>query len=161
MKLKDKVAIVTGAGRGIGREIALTFSNQGANLVIVDIDKNSLEGVYREVNELGRSILKVNADVSKSPDVRELVDKTLQNFKRVDILVNNAVYTKYDKFLEFQEDEWDRVIDVGLKGYFLCAQTVGREMVKNRSGKIINMASITGELAFQNGCAYCSSKGGL
>ena len=161
MKLKGRVAIITGAAKGIGREIAIAFAKEGAAISLVDIDIDNLENVYKEVTESGGNIVSAKVDVSKSSEVQAMVARTLEKLGKIDILVNNAAYVKYGKFLEFQEDEMSRIIDVGLKGYFLCAQIVGREMVKNRYGKIVNMASVAAELGFQNGVAYCSAKGGV
>jgi NAD(P)-dependent dehydrogenase (short-subunit alcohol dehydrogenase family) len=161
MKLKNKVSIVTGGGKGIGHEIALSFAREGCDVVVADIDKENIGRVCGEIKGLGRKALEVYTDVSKSADIKVLFDRTMLELGRIDILVNNAAYIKYAKFLEFREEEWEKVMDVGLKGYFLCAQAVAREMVRNRSGKIINIASVAGEVGFQNGCAYCSSKGGV
>lgn len=161
MKLEGKVAIVTGAARGIGREIALTFAKEGANVAIADIDMEALRGVSREIKSFGKSVIEAKVDISISVEVARLRDLVIQRFGKMDILVNNAAYIRYGKFLEFEENEWDRVIEVGLKGYFLCSQVAAREMVKNRKGKIISMASVAGEVGFQRGCAYCSAKGGV
>ena len=160
-KLEGSVAIVTGGARGIGRETALVFAEQGARVAIIDIDDKGLEGVHGEMERLGGKVLVSKGDVTRSQEVRDFVSLVLERFGKIDVLVNNAAYVRYAPFLEYEEAEWEKVIAVCLKGYFLFSQAVAREMVKNRRGKIISMASVGGEVGFPGGCAYGPSKAGV
>ncbi|MEM2338952.1 MAG: glucose 1-dehydrogenase [Nitrososphaerales archaeon] len=161
MKLKDKVAIVTGAGRGIGREIALLFANEGANIVVNDIAYESAQEVAKEIENMGRVALAIKADVSNSFNVNHMGQRVLEKFNRIDILVNNAGIPLVKPAEEMNEDEWDKVLNVNLKGPFLCSTAVGKIMIKQKSGKIINISSIAGINAFPFRIAYCTSKAGL
>jgi len=161
MRVEGKVAIVTGAGLGIGKAIALTLAKEGADVVVADVDLQSAEKVVDEVKSMGRKGLAVKVDVSKKEDVDQMVKKTLDAFKRIDILVNNAGTEKIAPSIELSEADWDRVIDVNLKGEFLCSQAVGREMIKQKRGKIINIASTAGYRAMPGMAAYSASKSGV
>lgn len=142
--LEGKVAIVTGAGRGIGKAIALRFAKEGANVVICDVMTEGMEVVSREVAELGCASLAVKADVSNKQDVKNLVSTVINKFNKVDILVNNAGIMRRAPLLEMTEEDWDAVLNVCLKGAFLCTQAVATHMVKQKSGRIINMSSSAG-----------------
>jgi len=159
--LKGRLAIVTGGARGIGYEIASTFARAGADLAIADILPAALERASRDIEGLGRRVLADKVDVSQASEVRAFVSRVADEFGRIDILVNNAAYIHYAGFLDFEEAEWDRVMAVSLKGYFLCGQVVAREMVKAGRGNIINIASIAGEVGVPMGAAYCTAKGGV
>ena len=159
--LEGRLAIVTGGARGIGREIAVTFARAGADLAIADILSEDLVAVSREIEGLGRRVLADKVDVSKASDVTDFVSRVANEFGRIDVLVNNAAYIHYAGFLDFDEAEWDKVMAVSLKGYFLCGQAVAREMVKAGRGTIINIASIAGEVGVPMGAAYCTAKGGV
>jgi len=159
--LAGKIAVITGAARGIGKETALTFSQQGASLALADINEEGLSLVAQEIAALGGEVLAERVDVSQSAEVKRFVDLVLEKYGALDILVNSAVYLRYEKFLQFEEHEWDRVMAVSLKGCFLCGQAAAREMIKRHGGKIINMASIAGEVAFPKAVAYGSSKAGV
>jgi len=161
MKLEDKVAIVTGAGQGIGRAIALTLAREGADVVVNDVDLELAEKVAGEIKSQGRQAQAIKADVSNSEEVNQLVNKTLDNFKRIDILVNNAGIDKLIPAIELTEALWDSMININLKGQFLCSQAVGRQMIKQKRGKIINIASIAGHVAQPGQAAYGASKGGV
>ena len=141
--LTNKVAIVTGARRGIGEAIALTFAEAGANVVVCDVvaDTGKLKAVADEIQRLGRRSLAVQTDISQKVEVESLLQKTVDEFGGVDILVNNAALMCRIPLLELPEDEWDRVIDTNLKGYFLCCQVVGRKMMDQERGNIVNIAS--------------------
>jgi len=161
MKLENKVAIITGGANGIGNKIALTFAKEGAKIVVADIDREGLERITREIENFKGNIMTACVDISCSADVKKLIKDVIRKYNKVDILVNDAAYGKYDEFIKFEEKEWDRVIEVNLKGYFLCSQAVAREMIKKGKGKILSIASIAGEIGFQKTCAYASSKGGV
>ena len=162
--LSGKVAIVTGARRGIGRGIALALAEAGADVVVSDINLEDCQKVVGEIEVLDRKGLAVKCDVTQKLEVEEMVSKTVEEFGKVDILVNNAGIYAPKPFLELTEAEWDRTIDIDLKGQFLCAQAAAKEMAKNRWGRIINIASIasgqvgTGVLASAH---YCAAKGGV
>ena len=159
--LEGRLAIITGGARGIGREIAVTFARAGADLAVADILPEYLAEVSREIEGLGRGVLADKVDVSKANEVTAFVSRAAEKFGRIDILVNNAAYIHYAGFLDFEEAEWDKVMAVSLKGYFLCGQAAAREMVKAGRGTIINIASIAGEVGVPLGAAYCTAKGGV
>jgi NAD(P)-dependent dehydrogenase (short-subunit alcohol dehydrogenase family) len=164
MDLKNKVAIITGARRGMGRTHALALAKVGAKVVVSDISKEDCQKVVKEIEKNRGEALVVKCDVSKKEEVDNLVKKTIERFGKVDILVNNAGICQFKPFLELTEEEWSRTIDINLKGYFLCAQAVAKEMVKKKSGVIINIASVAmGQqgIGFPNIAHYCASKGGI
>lgn len=143
-KLQGKVAIVTGAGRGIGKAIALRLAREGADIVVCDVSSENIEAVSGEVRDLGRASLAVRVDVSSRRDVEDMVSAVIGRFSRIDVLVNNAGIILRAPLLEMKEEDWDRVIDVNLKGAFLCTQAVARHMVSQGGGRIINMSSSAG-----------------
>ncbi|MCK4437032.1 3-oxoacyl-[acyl-carrier-protein] reductase [bacterium] len=161
MLLEDKVAMVTGAAQGIGRAIALTLAREGANIVIVDINLEGAEATARELKSLGRKTLVFEADVSKSDQVNGMVEKTLDSFKRIDILINNAGITRDALIVRMDEGDWDRVMEINLKGAFNCAKAVVRGMLKQRSGKIVNIASVIGLVGNVGQANYAASKAGI
>ena len=163
MDLSGKVAIVTGGHRGIGEAIALGFAEYGADIVVADIIDNSvINRTIAKVESLGRQGLAIQTDVTIESDVETMVKKSLEKFRKIDILVNNAGILKYTPSIELSENEWDRIIGVNLKGVFLCSKLVGRVMIKQRRGKIINIASSHGHIGTGSGlAAYCASKGGV
>lgn len=158
-----KVAIVTGGGRGIGPAIALGFADAGADVVITSRTTAELDKVIKDIEKMGRKGLAVTADIGRAADVQKVVDATVKKFGKIDILVNNAGYFPYSLFLDITEEEWDRVQDTNIKGQFLCAQAVARQMVKQgNGGKIINTASIEGEFPITAGRThYHASKGAV
>ena len=160
MKLDGKVAIVTGAGTGMGQTIALTLAEEGANIVIADIDIQSAENVAGKIESMGRQALAIKTDVTDREEVNKMVEKTLDAFKKIDILVNNAGIVKVVPSVEITETDFDSVIDVNLKGGFLCSQAVGKQMIKQKQGKIVNIASTAAHRGFLGLAAYCASKGG-
>ena len=161
MRLKNKVAIVTGAGQGIGREIALTLAREGAKVVVSDIT-DAIYDVAKEIEKIDSQALAVKTDVSKRKETEEMAKKTLQKFGRIDILVNNAGIFPFKSLLEMEEEDWDRVLNINLKGVFNSTKAVLPTMVKQKCGKIINIASIVGtRVGFLNLAHYSASKGGI
>ena len=142
--LDGKVALVTGAKRGIGRKIALTFAEAGADVAICGRTLPDLEKVAEEIRALGRRSLVVKTDVSVRSEVEALVDGVVQEFGTIDVLVNNAVVYARGPLVELAEEDWDTTLNIGVKGYFLCAQAVARVMMEKRKGSIINMVSTAG-----------------
>ena len=161
MRLEGQVAIVTGAGQGIGRAIALTLAKEGAAVVVNDIDLERAKKVADEIKSLGGQAQPIKADVSNREEVNRLVEKTLDNFKKIDILVNNAGTAKLTPTMELTEAEWDSTIDINLKGQFLCSQAVAKHMIKQRRGKIVNIASLAAHIGTPGLVAYSASKGGV
>lgn len=161
MKLKYKISIVTGAGQGIGKAIALTFAEEGSCVGVNDIDLDKATAVAEQINTSGGKALPLRADVSQSKEVIGMVAEVIRNFGRIDVLVNNAGIQTVSPFLDLSEEEWQRVMDVNLKGTFLCSQMVAREMVKNRKGKIINISSIHQSIPRYNKAHYDASKAGI
>lgn len=163
--LKDKIAIITGASRGIGRAISRAFGEAGADLVVSSRNKRppELEKVAEEVRSLGRKALAIPAHVGKREDVENLVRKTLQEFGRIDILVNNAGANPIlSTMVDLEEEALEKVLEVNLKGAFLMSQAVAREMIKQGGGRIINLSSISGLRARADRTgAYCISKAAL
>lgn len=163
-ELKDKVAIITGARRGMGRTHALVLAEAGAKVVVSDISEEDCKIVVEEIKKEGGQALAVKCDVSKKEQVDEMIKKTVEEFGKVDILVNNAGIAQFKPFLELTEEEWDRTLDINLKGYFLCAQAAAKEMARQKAGVIVNIASVAmGQqgIGFPNIVHYCASKGGI
>ena len=161
MKLDKKVAIVTGAARGIGKEIALALAGEGANIAICDIEKNALEQAKSEIEALGRECLIEVVDVGKTDFCEDMANKTLDKFSKIDILVNNAGITRDTLLMRMKEEDWDAVLTVNLKGAFNFTKAVCRSMIKQRSGKIVNIASIIGIIGNAGQANYAASKAGL
>jgi len=162
--LKNKIAIVTGARRGMGRTHALTLARAGAKVVVSDISLEECENVVKEIKKQRGDALAVKCDVSKREEVEEMIKKTIDKWGKVDILINNAGICQFKPFLDLTEEEWDRTININLKGYFLCAQATAKEMAKQKSGVIVNIASVAmGQqgIGFINLVHYCASKGGI
>ena len=156
---KGKVAVVTGGGTGIGRGIALEFAKAGADVVVAGRRLAPLEETVQEVKALGRRSFVVQTDVSQRPEVENMVQKAIEEFSVIDILVNNAGLQLKGSLLELNEDDWDKVVDINLKGCFLCSQAVGRRMVeRGKGGNIINVASINSIRPFLKSGPYCSAK---
>jgi len=162
--LKGKVAIVTGARRGMGRTHALKLAEAGAKVAVSDISLEDCQKVVKEIEKNGGKALTVKCDVTKKEEVEKMVRETIEKWGKIDILVNNAGICQFKPFLELAEEEWDKTLDINLKGYFLVAQAVTKEMIKRKSGSIINIASVamgqTG-VGFPALVHYCASKGGI
>lgn len=146
--LAGKVALVTGGRRGIGKMMTLALAEAGADVAVCDIvaEDGDLSNVAAELKKNDRKCLPIQADTSRKPEVESMVKDVIKHFKRIDILVNNAGINAPKCLLDLSEEDWDRVMNVNLKGYFLCAQAAAREMIKRRQGSIINIAS---QLAFR------------
>ncbi len=161
-KLEGKVAIVTGASKGIGREIALSYAREGAKLVLTARSEDLLRELSSEIRAAGHEEpLCFPLDVKQSEKVDELVDKTLDKFGRIDILVNNAGVTRDGLLLRMSDEDWDEVLDTNLKGAFLCLRAVAKPMMRQRSGRIINMASVIGLIGNAGQANYAASKAGV
>ncbi len=163
MDLSNKVAIVTGSARGIGRAIALKLAEAGANIVVNDIAAaaDSLEGVAAEIRALNRQALVVTADVSSSEDVARLIETAAGHFGRIDILVNNAGVTRDQILMRMSDEDWDTVLNIDLKSAFLCTRSVLRHMVRQRWGRIISISSVVGIIGNAGQANYASAKAGV
>jgi 3-oxoacyl-[acyl-carrier protein] reductase len=171
MELKEKVAIVTGAGQGMGEAIALELARAGANVVLADIREDTVKKVKEQIEAMGREVLTIRMDVSKWEDAEGMVQRIMERFGRIDILVNNAGIQQKGKggtrlgISDIGDKDWDAIINVNLKGVFNCSKAVMPVMIKQRSGKIVNMGSITGLTGGSAGSPapahYCVSKAGV
>jgi 3-oxoacyl-[acyl-carrier protein] reductase len=162
MILKEKVAIVTGASRGIGKEIALTFARQGAKVVLCATKPNLLDDLNGEIEqETGQKSLTFSFDIRNEQQINEVVKKTLDTHSRIDILVNNAGVTRDQLLVLMSEEDWDTVLSVNLKSVFLFTKTVAKKMIRQRSGRIINMSSIVGLGGNAGQANYAASKAGV
>jgi 3-oxoacyl-[acyl-carrier protein] reductase len=160
MNLSNKVAIVTGSGRGIGKAIALKLAEVGAAVVVNDINE-SAEGVAGEIRAMNGQSLAILADVSLAPDVARLVETAMATYGKIDILVNNAGITRDQLIVRMSEEDWDKVLDVNLKSVFLCTAAVLKHMIKQRWGRIISIASIVGMVGNPGQANYASAKAGI
>ena len=161
MELKGKVALVTGAAQGIGKAIALLLARNGADLVVSDINLEKAQETAREIQAIERKALAVKVDVANLEDVERMVQAVLEQFHQVDILVNNAGIARDKLILRMTEEDWDVVLDVNLKGTFNCTKAVIRHMLKQKSGKIVNIASVVGEMGNAGQANYSASKAGV
>lgn len=160
--LTGKVAIVTGSSRGIGRAIAFGFAKVGADVVVLSRHLAEVQKVAAEIESLGRRTLSLQIDVSNRREIDRMVEETMTKFGKIDILVNNAGIPPAPKRAEeITEEEWDQNLNINLKGLFLCCQAVGRKMIKQKRGKIINMSSILGNVALSGLISYSVSKAGI
>lgn len=159
--LNGKNALITGGGRGIGREVALTLARAGANVAVSDIDQNTAQETANEIASLGKRSLAVQADVAQSESVKQMIAQFLEAFKTIDILVNNAGITRDNLIIRMKEADWDTVLAVNLKSVFLCCKEIARPMMKARKGKIINVASIVGIRGNAGQVNYSASKAGI
>jgi len=161
MDLKNKIAIVTGSRRGIGKAIVLALAKAGAHVVVSDINLDDCNKVVEEIKAIGKEGLAVKADISNPEEVKEMVKSTVKRFGKIDILVNNAGIYMQKSLTDSTEQDFDRILDINLKGVFLCSKAVVPEMIKQGKGKIINITSIAGQVGFANSSAYCASKGAI
>jgi len=162
MKLENKVAIITGGARGIGRAIAEMLAGEGANPVVVDVDINEAENTAKELRSgTGRDSMAMQIDVSSAADAERMAKEVTDKYGRIDILVNNAGITRDALLVRMKEDAWDKVLAINLKGVFNCTQAAAKVMMKQHSGKIVNMASIIGIIGNVGQANYAASKGGV
>jgi 3-oxoacyl-[acyl-carrier protein] reductase len=159
--LQDKVAIVTGASRGIGKAIALRLAQEGANLVVTATTSDNLKHVVAEIEKLERTVLPVAVNVAEYPQVETLIKTTLEKFGKIDILVNNAGITRDNLLVRMSQDEWKQTIDINLKGTFNCIRAATKTFMKQRQGKIISMTSVVGIIGNAGQANYCASKAGI
>jgi len=162
LSLEDKVAVVTGAARGIGKAIADTLARSGADVVVVDIQADLAEITAGEIaTGTGRRMIALKVDVTDRESVGHMVDHTIEEFGRLDILVNNAGITRDSLIMRMKEEDWDQVLDINLKGAFNCSQAVVRQMMKQHYGRIVNISSVSGVSGQAGQTNYSSSKAGL
>lgn len=161
MRLKDKNAIVTGAGQGIGRSIALKLAQEGANVVIAEVNADTGAQTAKEVEALGRRVLFISVDVANQKQVQGMADQVLKDWKRIDILVNNAGFDRPGHLLKVKEEDWDAVLGVHLKGTLNCIQAVAPHMIEKGYGKIVNLSSVWGKRGAVSEISYSSAKAGI
>jgi 3-oxoacyl-[acyl-carrier protein] reductase len=161
MNLQEKVALVTGGGRGIGKAIALALAKDGANVAVSDIDQDSANQTADEIRSLGSDSMGLKADVSKADEVDGMFQALVDKFGRVDILVNNAGITRDGLLVRMKDEDWSLVMKINLDGAFYCSRAAGKIMMKQRSGNIVNIASIVGVMGNAGQVNYSASKAGL
>jgi NAD(P)-dependent dehydrogenase (short-subunit alcohol dehydrogenase family) len=161
MRLKDRVAMITGAGSGIGRGIAVRMAQEGADIVAIDINPEGIKDTAIEVTSLGRKALTLTANVALREEVEKAVQEALSVFEKIDILVNNAGIERSATVIKITDQQWDAVIDVNLKGVFHCTQVVAKQMVEKGYGRIINISSIAGKVGLFGSVNYCAAKAGV
>ena len=161
MRLKGQVAVITGAGQGIGKAIAAAFLDQGARVVIADIVAERAERCAVELGGEGREVRSIEVDITQQAGTQTMVDYCVESFGRLDIVVNNAGISINKRMIDFELDEWEQVLRVNLTGAFLCSQAAARQMITQQSGKIINIVSLSGQRGGIGRAAYGSSKAGL
>ena len=159
--LAGRVAIVTGASRGIGLEIARVLADDGASVVVSGRDAGRLDAAGKELEALGASSLAVAADVSRREDVDRLVEATRERFGRIDVLVNNAGITRDQLLIRMKDDDWDQVLDTNLRGVFLMTRAVGKVMMRQKSGRIVNIGSAAGSMGNAGQVNYSAAKAGV
>lgn len=159
--VKDRVVVITGASRGIGRSIALAFAGAGAKIVAAATTKEGCQKLVDELTQQGVEAIAVQCNVAVAEDADKLIDTAVEKFGAVDILVNNAGITKDGLLLRMKEDDWDAVMSVNLKGAFLCTKAASKVMGKQRYGRIINITSVVGQMGNAGQANYCASKAGM
>jgi 3-oxoacyl-[acyl-carrier protein] reductase len=158
---EKRVAVITGAARGIGKSIALYLAEKGIDIVVSDIMKEAAEETTAELRNKGVHAIAVAADVSKAEDAQKLIDTTVKEFGKIDFLINNAGITRDNLSIRMSEQDWDLVLDINLKGAFLCSQAAAKAMMKKKFGSIVNIASVSGILGTAGQANYAASKAGV
>lgn len=159
MRLNEKVAIITGAASGMGKAEALAFSKEGATVVVADLNIKGAQEVVNEILATGKKALAVQVNVTKKEDLENLVNKTIQEFGKIDVLINNAgIFDKYTNSLETTDEQWDLLFDINTKAVFKLSNLVLPHMIERKTGSIVNIASIAGLVAQMGGAAYTASK---
>lgn len=161
MSLSGKIALVTGGARGIGQEIVLKLAQEGANIIISDINKEGALETLKMIEDMGREGMAADGDISNSDEVDAMVQQAIDQFKRIDILVNNAGVTKDNLLLRMKNEDWDFVLNINLTGSFYCSKAVAKYMVKQKEGSIVNISSVVGVMGNAGQVNYASSKAGL
>jgi len=161
MSLSNRVAIVTGGSRGLGKGMALALAEAGADVVVASRTLSALKEVSSEIKDKGRKSLAIELDVWDLSSINQMVGKVLDEFGKIDILVNNAGMNIRKPTIEVTEEDWNKIVNTNLKGAFFCAQAVGKVMIKQRRGKIINIGSLTSKVAFPNMAVYAATRGGI
>jgi meso-butanediol dehydrogenase/(S,S)-butanediol dehydrogenase/diacetyl reductase len=161
MRLAGKSAIITGAGRGIGKATALCFAREGADVLAPDLDLTTSKQTAGEIDALGRKGISMQMDVTRMADIQRMVETALREFGKIDILVNNAGISQVRDPMQLTQADWDRTLNLNLKAVFFCSQAVAREMIKRRTGVILNAASISGRSGKPMLVDYCASKFGV
>ena len=161
MELRNKVAVVTGAAQGIGKAIAIEFAKEGAKVILADIDIDNCELVGDEIKDLGYDSLTIECDVTNKKEIETLVKKTLKKFQKIDILVNCANEEIIKPFFEMTEEDWDKTINVNLKGVFLPTLAISKIMAEQKKGKIISISSIAGEVGMIYSSSFCAAKSAI
>jgi 3-oxoacyl-[acyl-carrier protein] reductase len=162
MRLSDKIALVTGSSRGVGRAVALAYAKEGAGVVVnYTSNEKAADEVVEAIQSMGGKAVAVKADVAQKSAAEHLVKTAIDTFGRLDILVNNAGFTRPSMMLKMTEDQWDQVLGIHLKGAFLCSQAAGRQMKEQQSGKIINVTSVAGIVGTVGQINYSAAKGGI
>lgn len=162
MRLNGKTALVTGSSRGVGRAVALGFGKEGAHVVVnFTSNEKAANEVVNEIKSMGNRAIAVKADVARKAEVEHLVNTAVETFGRLDVLVNNAGFTRPNMMVKMTEDQWDQVVDIHMKGAFLCSQAAAKQMKEQNSGKIINVTSVAGLVGTVGQINYSAAKGGL
>jgi 3-oxoacyl-[acyl-carrier protein] reductase len=161
MKLQGKVALITGGAQGIGKAIALLFAREGAAVAVADINLEKARETCREITSLGQGAMAVGGNVADAKEAETMVQEAIKQFGRLDILVNNAGVTRDQVLLRMKEEDWDLVMAVNLKGAFQCTKAALRPFLKQKSGKVVNIASVTGQMGNAGQANYAASKAGL
>jgi len=161
LKLKGKVALVTGSAQGIGKAVALLLARNGADIIVSDINLEKAEETAKEIEAIGSKSMAIRTDVANLEDVEQTVQSVLERFGKIDFLINNAGITRDKLILRMTEEDWDVVLNINLKGTFNCTKTVIKHMAKQRSGKIVSIASVVGEMGNAGQSNYAASKAGV